>query len=274
MRFRPWELAAIYIIVAVMFAAFVGPILWLVSVSLQTRSSLFGAKSFADMSLTLEHYEAVLTSPTFLSALLNSIIIGLSTVVLSLVAGVPAAYALSVGRFRGRQAFLISLVVMRMLPGIALLIPLYIIYRVTGLLNTRTAIVLAYSSFCVPLVIWIMKNFFDDVPRELEESAVVDGAGRLTAFLAIILPMVRPGIVAVAILTLLAAWNEFLLAVVLTNNRTVTLPVFMAGYSSETGVDWGQLAAAGILVTVPVIAFSFLVQKHLVSGLSAGAVKG
>ncbi len=274
MRLTRAELAGLYVAALAMVVAFIGPVLWLVAMSLQTRSSLFGAHSLAQVELTLDHYRDVLHSSTFITAVVNSSVIGLGTVGLSLLVGVPAAYALSAGRFRGRTTFLAALVVMRMLPGIVLLIPLYVLFRLTGLLNTRIAIVLAYSSFCVPLVIWIVKTFFDDLPRELEEAARIDGASRLTTLLAVMLPLVRPGIVAVSILTLLTAWNEFLLAVVLTNNRTITLPVVMASYSSETGVDWGQLAAAGILVTVPVIAFSFLAQRHLVSGLSSGAVKG
>lgn len=274
MQRSPLQLAGMYAAVAAMLVVFIGPIGWLVSVSLQTRSSLFGTGALAHFELTLENYETVLTSGNFLRALGNSIVIGLGTVALSLFAGVPAAFTLSFVRFRGRASFLTALVVIRMLPAIALLIPLYVIFRVSGLLNTRLAIILAYSSFCLPLVVWIMKNFFDDVPRELEESAVVDGAGRLTAFAAIILPLVRPGLVAVAIITLLTAWNEFLLAVVLTNNDTLTLPVIMATYSSDSGIRWGELAAAGIMVTLPVIVFSFVVQRHLVSGLSAGALKG
>jgi ABC-type glycerol-3-phosphate transport system permease component len=135
--------------------------------------------------------------------------------------------------------------------------------------------VLAYTTFSLPLVIWIMRGFFEDLPAELEESAWIDGAGRHEAFLHIMLPLARPGMVAASILCLQLAWNDFLFAAVLTNNRTQTLPVLMVAFSGgDSGVDWGGLTASGILVILPVTLFSFIAQRHLVAGLSSGAVKG
>jgi multiple sugar transport system permease protein len=135
--------------------------------------------------------------------------------------------------------------------------------------------VLAYSTFALPLVVWIMRGFFEDLPKEIEESAWIDGASRYRAFLLIVLPLARPGMVAATILCLQLAWNDFLFAAVLTNNATQTLPVKMMSFSAgDSGVDWGGLTASGMLVILPMMIFAFMAQRHLASGLSSGAVKG
>ena len=186
----------------------------------------------------------------------------------------PAAYAFSRIAFRGRGLLFFRCSSCGCLPPIAILVPLYALFYKIGLANTRIALVLAYSTFSLPLIVWIMRGFFEDLPQELEEAARVDGATRAGAFLRILLPLARPGLVTTSILSLLLAWNDFLFAAVLTNNRTQTLPVLLATYAgSETGVEWGAIAASGVLVVLPVILFSFAAQRHLVSGLSAGAVK-
>jgi len=164
---------------------------------------------------------------------------------------------------------------MRMLPPIAVLVPMYVLFSKIGLANTHLAVMLAYSTFSLPLVVWILRDYFEDLPRELEESAWIDGATYAVAFRLVVLPLVRPGLVAVSILSLLLAWNDFLFAAVLTNNATRTLPVLMASYANgDTGVDWGPMTASGVLVVLPVILFAVIAQKHLVAGLSSGAVKG
>jgi ABC-type glycerol-3-phosphate transport system permease component len=167
-----------------------------------------------------------------------------------------------------------ALLVMRMLPPIAVLVPMYVLFSKLGLATTRFSVVLADTTFALPLV-WLMRGFFEDLPAELEESAWIDGASRYRAFWHIVLPLARPGLVAASILCLQLAWNDFLFAAVLTNNATQTLPVMMAAFNAgDSGVDWGGLTASGVLVILPVIIFSFIAQKHLVAGLSSGAVKG
>jgi ABC-type glycerol-3-phosphate transport system permease component len=152
---------------------------------------------------------------------------------------------------------------------------MYILFNKLGLTTTRFSVVLAYTTFSLPLVVWILRGFFEDLPRELEESAWVDGASRHAAFALVVLPLIRPGLVAASILCLQLAWNDFLFAAVLTSNATRTLPVLMAAFSGgDTGVDWGGMTASGVLVILPVILFSFAAQRHLVAGLSSGAVKG
>jgi multiple sugar transport system permease protein len=196
-------------------------------------------------------------------------------VLMSLCVGAPAAYAFARFPFTGRSFLFFALLVMRMLPPIAVLVPMYVLFSKLGLATTRLSVVLAYTTFSLPLVVWIMRGYFEDLPVELEEAALIDGAGRFGTFVHIILPLARPGLVAASILCLQLAWNDFLFAAVLTNNATQTLPVMMAAFNAgDSGMDWGGLTASGMLVILPVIVFSFVAQRHLVAGLSSGAVKG
>jgi multiple sugar transport system permease protein len=263
-----------YATLCLLLVVFLLPLFWILGISFKTRMQTFSVPPLLIWKPTLENYVSVVTRGDFLIAFFNSLAISTGSVLLSLVVGVPAAYAFARIAFRGRALFFFSLLVMRMLPPIAILVPLYALFYKVGLANTRTAMVLAYTTFSLPLIVWIMRGFFEDLPQELEEAARVDGATRFGAFLRIVLPLARPGLVTTTILSLLLAWNDFLFAAVLTNNRTQTLPVLLASYAgSETGVEWGQVAASGVLVVLPVVLFSFAAQRHLVTGLSAGAVK-
>src|SRR5258708_2606808 len=223
---------------------------------------------------TVANYVDVLGAADFARAFANSLLISAGAVLLSLVIGVPAAYAIARFRFAGRSFIYFSLLIMRMLPPIAVLVPMYVLFHALGMINSRASVILAYTTFSLPLVIWIMRGFFEELPRELDESAWIDGASRLHAFRLVVLPLARPGLAAAAILCLLLAWNDFLFAAVLTNGDSRTLPVLMASFSGDTGINWGDMTASAVLVVMPVLAFSFAAQRHLVSGLSSGTVKG
>lgn len=267
--------AMAYALLGLFALAFVFPLAWIVGISLKTRLQTFAKPPLLFWQPTLENYAAVLGKADFLQAFLNSILTSAGAVLLSLAIGVPAAYAFARFPFKGRSFVFFSLLVVRMLPPVAVLVPMYVLLNKAGLVNTRLSVVLAYTTFSLPLVVWIMRGYFEELPRELEESAWVDGASNVTTFFRIVLPLARPGMVAATILSLLQAWNDFLFAAVLTNTGTRTLPVLMAAYSGgDTGIDWGPMAASGVLVVLPVIAFGFAAQRHLVSGLSSGAVKG
>ena len=267
--------AGIYAALLGMAAAFLFPLLWVLGLSFKTRLQVYAVPPLFVWKPTLENYIAVLRNGDFVQAFVNSLVIASGAVLLSLCIGVPTAYAMARFPFRGRSFLFFTLLVMRMLPPIAVLIPMYVLFSRLGLSTTRFSVVLAYTTFSLPLVVWIMRGIFEELPRELEESAWVDGASRYAAFGRVALPLIRPALVAATILCLQLAWNDFLFAAVLTDNATKTLPVLMAAYSgSDTGVDWGGMTASGILVVIPVIVFSFLAQRHLVAGLSAGAVKG
>jgi ABC-type glycerol-3-phosphate transport system permease component len=274
-RARRLQAGLVYLTLIALTCAFLFPLLWILGLSLKTRPQILASEPLFLWWPTLQHYVDVLGRADFLKAFLNTLIVSFSAVLLSLCVGVPAAYAFARFPFRGRSFLFFSLLVMRMLPPIAILVPMYVLLNQVGLTTTHLSVVLAYTTFSLPLVVWIMRGFFEDLPVELEECAWIDGAGRYTAFLRIVLPLARPGMVAAAILCLQLAWNDFLFAAVLTNNATQTLPVLMAGFTGgDSGVDWGPMTASGVLVILPVILFSFAAQRHLVAGLSSGAVKG
>ncbi len=267
--------ALIYATLSALVIAFLFPLVWIAGLSFKTRMQTFADPPLYLWWPTLENYADVLGRSDFVMAFVNTLLVSGSAVGLSLCIGVPAAYAFARFPFTGRSFLFFALLVMRMLPPIAVLVPMYVLFSKIGLTTTRLSVVLAYSTFALPLVTWIMRGFFEDLPPELEESAWIDGANRYGAFLHIVLPLAKPGMVASAILCLQLAWNDFLFAAVLTNNATQTLPVKMMTFSAgDSGVDWGGVTASGMLVILPVIAFSFIAQRHLVAGLSSGAVKG
>lgn len=272
---RALSMAATYLGLLVVVLIFISPILWVLGISFKTRLQVFSTPPLFIWRPTLDNYVQVLKTANFLPAIWHSVLTAGGAVLLSLAAGTPAAYAMARTPFRGRTVIYYALLVMRMLPPIAVLIPMYMLLYAAGLTNSNLSVILAYSTFSLPLVVWVMRGFFEELPVEIEESARIDGASRWATFLTIVLPLSRPGMVAIAILCLLLAWNDFLFAAVLTNNATQTSPVLLASYSTaDSGIDWGQLAAAGMLVIAPVLAVSVIAQRHLISGLSAGAMKG
>lgn len=269
------SMAGIYLGLAALVVVFLFPIVWILGVSFKTKLQILTSPPLFLWEPTLQNYEQVLRTSNFLPALWNSLATSLGAVLLSLAAGTPTAYAMARIRFRGRATVYYALLMMRMLPPIAVLIPMFMLFDTFGLKNSSFSLVLAYSTFSLPLVVWVMRSFFEDLPLEIEEAATMDGASRWVIFTRIVLPLSRPGMVAIGILCLLTAWNDFLFAAVLTNNATQTLPVLLASYSTaDDGVEWGRLAAAGMLVVAPVLLISMAAQRHLISGLSSGAMKG
>src|SRR5690242_16285039 len=267
--------ASVYVGLIAMTAAFLFPLLWVIGLSLKTRLQVFAVPPLFVWWPTLENYAGVLGQADFLQAFINSLVVSAGAVLLSLCVGVPAAYAFARFPFRGGSFLFFSLLVMRMLPPIAVLVPMYILFSKLGLTTTRFSVVLAYTTFSLPLLGCVMRGFFEGLPRQLEESAWVDRASRPAALRYVVLPLMRPGLVAASILCLQRAWNDFLFSAVLTNNATRTLPVLMAAFNAgDSGMDWGGLTASGMLVILPVILFSFVAQRYLVAGLSSGAVKG
>lgn len=266
---------SVYAALIALTVAFLFPLVWIIGLSFKTRLQVFATPPLFLWWPTFENYAAVFGRADFLQAFINSLVVSTGAVTLSLCVGVPAAYAFARFPFTGRSFLFFALLAMRMLPPITVLVPMYVLFSKFGLTTTRLSVILAYTTFSLPLVVWIMRGFFEDLPRELEESAWVDGASRYGAFIHVVLPLIRPGLVAASILCLQLAWNDFLFAAVLTNNASRTLPVLMAAFSGgDTGVDWGGMTASGVLVVLPVVIFSFAAQRHLVAGLSSGAVKG
>jgi multiple sugar transport system permease protein len=220
---------------------------------------------------SLEHFERVLRQQHLAIQLWNSLLVAVGAVVLGLVLGLPAAYSIA----RYRQSRLATwLLVVRMVPYFGALIPMYVIFRQVGLTNTILGLTLSHLVITVPLTTWIMIGFIEDIPRELEEAALIDGASRLRTFAYVALPLVTPGMVAAAVLNFIFSWNNFQMALILGGNETKTAPVAVLQYIGSEAMDWGGMMAAATVVSVPTFLFVLLVQKYLVQGLTTGGLKG
>jgi len=259
--------------IGAMLVVLLSPFLWLLQMSFKTNDLILQFPPPLFFAPTLEHYRALLSS-AFSASFLNSLLSASFSTAFALLLGVPAAYALSKWKGGSRHALGFAILATRMAPPIAFTIPFFLFYRWIGLLDTVTGLVLVYTSFNLPLVIWMMQPFFETLPPSLEEAALVDGARTRTVFLLIVLPMVAPGIAATAILCFLYAWNDFFFALILTRTNARTAPVAVVNFMNYEGWEWGKIAAGGSLVMAPVLVFSLAVRRYLVSGLTAGAVKG
>jgi multiple sugar transport system permease protein len=254
-----------------LLAFFLFTLLWMILSSLKTNVQATAYPPLWLFRPTLQNYVDVFTKNPFFSYMVNSTIIAAAAVGIGLACGLPAAYSMA----RHRQAALGFLVLMvRILPGIAFLVPLFVIYRRLGLINTLGGIVLTHIIVVLPLVIWIMAGFFEDIPRELEEAALIDGCSRVGTFVRIVLPLSKPGIVAATILSFIASWNNFIFVLILGGKDTVTLPMAVYSFVSFEDVNWGGLTAAATIITVPILVLSLIVQRYLAGGLTMGAVKG
>jgi arabinogalactan oligomer/maltooligosaccharide transport system permease protein len=232
--------------------------------------------------VTLDNFKRVVGKSTndgtwlFGRQLLNSLLISLGTTLLGVFLAATAAYAFSRFRFPGRQPGMMMFLVVQMFPATLLMIPLYIILSKLGLLNSVLGLVFVYSTTAIPFCVWMLKGYFDTIPKELEEAALIDGASRIRIFYTIVLPLARPALAVTALFSFMTAWNEYILAATFLNREeTFTLPVLLKSYVGEHGsADWGAFAAGAVLVSIPIVALFYALQKHLVSGLTSGGVKG
>lgn len=257
-----------------LFATF--PILWALLTSLKKEDAIITrVMQYIPREVTFENYVAIWTRSNFPTLLMNSIVVTTITVVICAVIGTLASYAIARFQFRGRRELMLFYLVIRMFPAVMIIIPLFILMRNLGLLDSRMGLALAYTTFLLPVFIWMMKGFFDAVPLELEDAARIDGCSRIGAMTRVILPLVVGGLVATAVFVAIGAWNEFLFALMMTTSTgSRTWPVGLQLMVGEFQLPWGSLAAGGIISIVPVILLFALVQRALVRGLTAGAVKG
>ncbi len=266
----------------------VGPILLMLATSLKLNVDIMSDRSSLIFMPTLRNYEAALCNllwyepkgvdfcdPTFGRALVNSLIICLISTALTLVIGCMAAYALVRFRFMGRDAVSLSTLLMRMIPPAVLLVPVFGIWTFQyGIAGTRYGIILIYVAMNLPFVIWILQSFIVQVPIQLEEAARMDGAGPFQVFFLVVLPLIKPGLAAAAIFTFRIGWNEFLLANALSDRATRTVPVTIVNSLTEYNIDWGVIMATGMLLAIPPILFTFFASRQIITGMTAGAVKG
>ena len=266
-----WIVAAL---AAIAFA--VVPILWMILTSLKSNREITQETSLVPQALTTANYVSLFSGREFASYLTNSVIVTAASVAIALILGTQAAYVLA--RFRlkaGMHRYVgFSLLMVRLLPPIVIIIPIFLVAQGVGLLNTRLSLIVVYAAFNVTIVVWMMESFFREIPVDLEEAAMVDGDTRFTAFRRIVLPLAAPGLVATGIFAAITTYNEFLFALVLTSTPSAeTMPIGAATLIGRINVDWGAMSAAGVVGALPIVIFSIFVQKHLVRGLTMGAVK-
>lgn len=256
------------------------PVLWMIETSLKDNRDVYAVPAkFFDFQVTLAHYRDVFVAPgggpSDLSvAFLNSLVVaGVSTVLATLL-GVPAAWAYSRFALRAKKDQLFFILSTRFMPPVVVVIPIFLMYRQVGLIDTQLGLILIYTAFNLPFTIWMIKGFVDEVPAEYEDAAMLDGYTRLQAFRKFTLPLLVPGIAATAVFALIFSWNEFVFAIFLTSSDSVrTAPPAIAGLIGGTTVDWGLVAASSVVFALPVLIFAYLVRKHLVAGVTLGAVR-
>ncbi len=268
------ETAVIRALIGLVLVWTLFPIAWLVMTSFKTGVDSITRPPLFVFTPTLAGYDAILKWGDFGRYFLNTIAISLGVAVIVTATSTLAGYSFSRFRFRGQLLLFFSLLGLRTIPPIAAVVPLFLLFKNASLMDTHVGVILLYSSFLVSFGTIMMKAFFDEIPREVEECAMVDGCGRTGAFLRICLPLAAPGLAGTAVFALISAWNEFFFALMFTSRVAKTAPVALAYFVGETGIDWGSMAAGATLVMIPSLFLTWLVQRNLVRGLSMGAVKG
>jgi multiple sugar transport system permease protein len=278
-----------------LLAYLLAPVLWLVSSALQTEREIVSVPPhWIPDHPTLQNFGAIFaaglglppiamaaggfipsTAGNLLPAMLNSLIVATSVVILNLLVGVPAAYAMAKIRFRGRNVALYTILATRVLPDIALVVPFFLVVRRLGMLDSLASLIITYLAVTVPFSVFVLATTFEQLPDDLDRAAQVDGCSRLQVLLRVFLPLARPALVAAGLFAFLASWNEFLLALMFTQTaKSQTLPIIVAAFTSDFTVSFSFLNAAGVLAVVPPVILAIIFQRYIVSGLTAGAVKG
>ncbi len=267
--------AAAYVLLLVAVVAALFPLFWTFSTSIKNRIASFAMPPrFFNFTPTLKNYRKLFATDSFWQVVWNTVFITVTSTVISVAVGTLAAYALARHRrFPGRRPFEATLVLVRALPGVVLIVPIYQLATRLGVYDNQWALILIYATINLPFAVWLMTGFIDQIPAEVEESARTDGASGLKLFVFVVFPLASPGIVATSIFVALLSWNEFLIPVLLAGEASKTLPVYISGFISARTLDWGPMAAASALAIIPIAVFTALIQRRLVTGLSSGAVK-
>jgi multiple sugar transport system permease protein len=274
MRRHPAVVTAHYSALVLLAIVCVAPIVLMFATSLKVQTQIFTNSISFFFVPTLENYREVLGEGSFIRYLTNSLIVGVVSTVITLVLGCMAAYGLARFRFKGRKTIAYTTLLLRTVPLAVLAVPVFMLWSQAGLINSLPGLVLLYVAVNLPFAIWLLYGFVLQVPPELEEAASIDGCGPIKVFYKVVLPLIKPGLAAAAIFTFRIAWNEFILALVLTDRATRTLPVAASLYITDIGVDWGKIMALGSLIAVPPLIFTFIAARQIITGLTAGAVKG
>ncbi|MBZ9657573.1 carbohydrate ABC transporter permease [Mesorhizobium sp. ESP-6-4] len=269
-------IAGQYLALVVTVALTVFPLVWLFLTSIRSSADIFSVPVHViPETATLTQYVSVFAQYDTMGYVWNTVIVSVATVILVHLLAIPCAYALSRFRMPGAMLIFGLLLIMRMIPVIALAIPLFAVFAAMGLLDTVWALILSHTAAKLPVAIWLLLGFIQDVPKEIEEAAQSDGAGTVRTLVQIVAPLIAPGIGASAVITFLFTWNDLLLALTLTSSKAAqTLPVGLTNFVSQFGIDWGAMSAAGVLMVIPTLVFVWFAQGLLVKGLTTGAVRG
>jgi ABC-type glycerol-3-phosphate transport system permease component len=277
-RARAWRSNLVLVLFAaallVVFAGF--PFAWMISTAFKESREIFATPpSFLPRSFTLDNLQRLFVETRALTYLKNSIVVSLSTVAVTIAVATPAAYSLTRFRFPGREQLAGTILFTYMFSPIMIIVPFYVMMRFLGLTNTHLGLVLAYTAFCLPFSLWMLRTYFQSIPIDIEQAAMVDGANRVETVLYVVLPLSLPGVLATSIFTFVLTWNDYIFArILISADELKTLPVGIADLYNASVVDWGMIMAAGLVILTPVLAVFFLIQKYMVVGLGAGALKG
>jgi multiple sugar transport system permease protein len=252
----------------------IAPYLWMILTSIkpQTELSIWPVQ-YLPSNATLQHYRDLISRTSFAGNLANSMIIACGSALIGLGVSIPAAYAFSRFRFPGRRPLMTAFLVINMFPIVLLIIPLFLLMRTLGLIDTFFGVILGHSTFAIPFAIWMLTSYFNAIPKDLDEAAMIDGASRFETIRFVVLPLVMPGVVTAGIYIFITSWNEYLFAMMLSGQAVRTVTVALQLFIGEFTIQWGLLTAGGTLIALPVTILFLLVQKRLVGGLTAGAVK-
>lgn len=263
-----------FIVIICAFSLF--PVLWCLSTSLKTESEIYRLPpTWIPETITLKHYREILGRSDMMHYFINTVILSTGTTLITMTVSVLAAYGFSRYKFTGSRCLIWTILFARVLPRVSVIIPYYIILKELKLLNTYQGLMLVYLTICLPVAVWMLKGYFDNLPVEVEEAAVVDGCSPFGVLMKIVIPMCKPILATVAMNAFILSWNEFLFALTMTDGKAMRpIAVGLAFFIDEMGVHWGALMAASILMSVPAVIFFSLAQNQMVRGLSAGAVKG
>ncbi|MDR2930174.1 MAG: carbohydrate ABC transporter permease [Propionibacteriaceae bacterium] len=259
------------VMLTVVVITLVVPFLWMVLSSFKSNLAITDPKQLFSFNPTLTNYETVFGVADFLPFMINSLVIGAASTVVSLIIGVPASWVMA--RYQMTKSST-GVLVARIIPTVSLLIPWYYIFAQTGLAGTYTSLILAHMFVSLPLIVWIMLGFFEQLPIDLEESGQVDGLTPIGAFWRITLRLSTPGLATAGILSFIFSWNNFMFALILSSAQTRTLPIALYNFISYASIDWGGLMAASVTITLPVCVFALIFQRYVVAGLTAGSMKG
>jgi len=262
------------VVVVFMLLWALGPVTWMGLTSIKPDSLVAVSPPVWVFPPTLGNYASLVGSPDFQRYLVNTLVVASVTSVLAATIGFLSAYSFTRFSFRGSTFLPLLYLVVRMVPRITLVLPLYVIFTQLHMLNTRAALIVSYTTFALPFGIWMMIGFLQELPIDLEEAAAVDGCNRWQVLQKVVVPLAAPGIATTAIFAFLLGWNEFLFSLILAGPDSRTLPVLIASFDTDRGVLWGQFSAAAVLIMLPVAAVALALQRHIVSGLTMGAVKG